>query len=390
MSSKKPRILISTFTFPPESNGVANAAYTHARIFQEIGCELDILTSGEKFSHEQIDGMTVTRLPIYGNGHLLNPCRGKLEDLDLFLKEKQWDIVFTHCWQAWNTNLILEFFSTNQRPEKLVLVSHGVSTNTNYNNFPLNFIRRILWLPYRLFKIPKYLKMLTYLIVLWDHYDKDRFLDNLLAKKYKVPIKIIPNVARYDSNNIIQPQLSLSKDELEGGFLLSVGNYSKEKDEFFVLDAYRISNAIDVPLIFVGHRHNNYSSMLMRYAHKWNLKRVRFCENLAKEEIDWLYKRALLFLTGSKTECQPLVILDSLASYTPYISTDVGCTKKLAGGLTVKTSEEMANTINFLLNNPFKIRKLAIQGHYLYEKEFCFSSVKEKWNAALLQLLNND
>lgn len=387
MLAVKPKILISSFSFPPVSNGVANAAYVHASIMQDLGCEVDVLTHGDITSQDIQDGITVSRFPIIGNGRLLNQHRGPIKELHKFLSANRWDLIFMHCWQSWNTNCVLDYFAEMPRTEKLVLVSHGVSTNSNILPFPYNCFRRLLWLPYRLIKIPMYLRRIANLVVLWDHYDDDRFIDNVLAHRIGIPVSVIPNIARYNPSLVNRPSLRFTDEELAGGFILSVGNYSGEKNERFVLDAYRRSKLSDIPLIFVGHQLNSYTMKLEKLARDWGLKNVQFCEFLSKYEIDWLYKHALLFLCGSKTECQPLVILDCLVSETPFISTDVGCVKFIAGGIVVTNVEDMATQLQILLKNDFIRAELARAGRNMYEMEFCYSAARHKWKLLMKQLL---
>lgn len=383
MSAVKLHVLISAFTFPPARNGVANAAYAHAKIMQELGCEVDVITAGDTVAQSNENGVKLARFPVAGKGHLLSPSRGAIKNLHKYLSENHWDIVFMHCWQTWSTNCLVDYFSKMSRTEKLVLVSHGISTNSDIHSFPLNWIRRFLWLPYCQFAIPKYMRLLTRLVVLWDHYDNDRFFDHELARRLGTPVNVIPNVSPYNPLKVKRPSLRFTDEELAGGFLLSVGNYSNEKNELFVLDAYKQSRMIDVPLIFVGHQRNHYSAKLEKLTRHWGLNRVQFCEGLDKTEIDWLYKHATLFLYGSKTECQPMVILDCLASKTAYLSTDVGCVRFLVGTNVVTSPEAMAIQLRSLLGDPHQRENVTQQGFSLYEQEFSFSSVKGKWELLL-------
>jgi glycosyltransferase involved in cell wall biosynthesis len=352
-----------------------------------LGCEVDVLTHGDTISRDIQDSITVSRFPIIGNGRLLNQPRGPIKELHKFLAANRWDIIFMHCWQAWNTNCLLDYFAEMPGTTKLVLVSHGVSTNSNFLAFPHNLIRRLLWLPYRFINIPKYLRQISKLVVLWGQYDDDRFIDNVLAHRIGIPVSVIPNVARYNPSAVNRPSLRFTDEELAGGFLLSVGNYSNEKNELFVLEAYKQSRMINVPLIFVGHQLNSYSAKLEKLACEWGLNNVLFCERLAMEEIDWLYKHALLFLCGSKTECQPMVILDCLASNTACISTDVGCVSSLAGVKVVSTVHEMASQIQVLVLDVNKREIMINQGQILFRKIFSLSSIRAKWDSLLKELL---
>ena len=387
---KKPHVLISVFTFPPARNGVANAAYTHANIMQQLGCEVDVVTFGNRIVQSRENNILIARFPIAGKGHLLSPHRGKKKELYKYLTENHWNIVFMYCWQAWSTNCLMDYFSSRSRTEKLVLVSHGISTNSNIRKFPLNWVRRFLWFTYRQSSVPKYLRLLTELVVLWDHYDDDRFLDHKIAHRMGIPVTVIPNSAQYNPMKVKRPSLRFSDKELSGGFLLSVGNYSDEKNQFFVLDAYRRSRIIDIPLIFVGHQHNHYSAKLEKLARHWDLYKVQFCERLAKEEIDWLYMHSVLFLYGSRTDCQPIVILDCLASKTLCISTDVGCVRFLNGVVVVSSVEEMAIQLRSFLRDSIQREKLIRQGFCFYNKEFSLSSVRNKWDILLSKLLSRE
>jgi glycosyltransferase involved in cell wall biosynthesis len=356
---------------------------------QQLGCEVHVLTAGDTVSQGMENDLRVARFPITGKGHLLSPHRGAIKQLQAYLSENHWDIVFMHCWQAWNTNCLLDFYTSTPGAEKLILVSHGVSTNINIHPFPLNWIRRFLWLPYRRFTVPKYLRLLTTLVVLWEQYDNDRFFDQKLAHRLSVPLTVIPNVSRYNAMEVKRPFLQFSDQELSEGFLLSVGNYSEEKNEAFVLDAYRRSRMTDIPLIFVGHQHNDYSAKLTKHVKAWDLRKVQFCERLSKAEIDWLYMHAKLFLCGSKTECQPMVILDCLASETPFVCTDVGCVRSLSSGLVVTDVDQMAAQLRFLLHHSIGREELARNGRYIYEKQFSYASVAAKWESLLNKILHH-
>lgn len=356
---------------------------------RELGCEVDVITHGDTISRVDSQGLSVMYFPVTGKGHLLSPHRGAVKELNAFLDKNRWDVIFMHCWQAWNTNCVMEFFSGAERDEKLVLVSHGISTNSiNTHTFPLNWLRRFIWWPYKTFTVPKFLCLIDRLVVLWDHCDDDRFLDNKIAVQMSVPVSVIPNIARFDPTLLRRPDLKFTEEQLAGGFILSVGNYSNEKNERLVLEAYKLSGMTQIPLIFVGHQLNSYSSKLQKQADKWALGNVQFCERLSKEEIDWLYSHALLFLCGSRTECQPLVILDSFASGTACISTNVGCVRSLGCVLIAADIENMAEQVRFLLQNTFKRNELAVCGLELHRKKFSLAAAKNKWGQLLTQLIS--
>ena len=71
---------------------------------------------------------------------------------------------------------------------------------------------------------------------------------------------------------------------------------------------------------------------------------------------------ATLFLHGSKLEAFPIVILEAMATATPFISTDVGNVQELKGGIVIHDEKEMSQTIDNLLNNPDQYIKYSNSG----------------------------
>ena len=69
-----------------------------------------------------------------------------------------------------------------------------------------------------------------------------------------------------------------------------------------------------------------------------------------KELLDY-YSSSAIFLCGSHTECQPLVLLDSMATGTPFIARATGCIPSMTGGISVSSESECAMGINRLINN---------------------------------------
>jgi hypothetical protein len=63
--------------------------------------------------------------------------------------------------------------------------------------------------------------------------------------------------------------------------------------------------------------------------------------------------------------------------------------KCFPGATIVASVKEMAAELQFLIQNPNRRVRLAKQGFDLYNKEFCYSAVKNKWGLFLSQLLQH-
>ena len=75
-----------------------------------------------------------------------------------------------------------------------------------------------------------------------------------------------------------------------------------------------------------------------------------------------IYRVADLFLLTAKAETQPIVLLESMASHTPFLTTDVGCVTELPGGTVVRSEPEMVEELKALMASPERRRQLAEEG----------------------------
>ncbi|HVI45457.1 MAG TPA: glycosyltransferase family 4 protein [Chitinophaga sp.] len=355
------KILISTFTFWPQSNGVANCAYMQALAFVKSGHDVTVVTSGEN-REDFHEGIHIVRLPLSGNRRLLDSVAGK-ENYEQFLLNNSFDVIFFHCWQAWPVDGAIEVL--HRLPAKKVLVSHGISTNTAFDF--RSFIAKIRWQYYQKALVPVIFKHLDHIVFLEDYTDGDRFLDRELKDKYfpGLAASIIPNGGHiYQNGNVnsFRQQHEIPKDDF---MLLVVGNYSRLKNEQAALEILRKLNREDVSLVVIGAKRNDYKDELLKLCENYPLglqKKIYLLDSLTKEEIGDAYLNASLLLNVSRTEAQPLVILDAIANGVPFVSINRGSISKIPGGETCDNYGEMPTVINRLINHKLELEKLAVEG----------------------------
>src|SRR5690606_6234679 len=118
------------------------------------------------------------------------------------------------------------------------------------------------------------------------------------------------------------------------------------------------------PLVMFGQEETPYLDELRKLAAELGLGReaVIFRSGVAGEDLLAEYTRAKLVLFGSYTECQPLVLLDAMATGTPFVSKNTGCIAQLAGGMPVSTPEQAAREIDKLLENNHEWAKASAAG----------------------------
>ena len=87
--------------------------------------------------------------------------------------------------------------------------------------------------------------------------------------------------------------------------------------------------------------------------------------NVPREKLINLVKNARMFLMSSNSEVFPISICEAMASGIPFISTDVGITRYLPGGVLVSSVLEMAYWID-LFNNNNGVREEIGESGYQY------------------------
>ncbi len=289
------------------------------------------------------EGFTVERFDVTGAAFPMNPIRGDVDGYRAFLETTSFDVVLMNAWQTWSTDVCL--VNLARIKGRKILYSHGLATNIFLRPTPLrSALRYLLWRPYAL-RLPAMLKAIDAMFVLAPSGCDSRFDDLRLAQRLDVPVRVIPNaLPAYALDEGGEPQGLSSRR-----YLLSVGAYHWSKGHDFVLRAYAASGAKNrIPLRFFGQEETPEIGRLRSLAGKLGVlaEYVSFGVGVSGERLIEEYRGAVALLSGSHTECQPLVLLDALATGTPFVARATGCIDSLPGGYAVRSETEAAAALD--------------------------------------------
>ena len=337
------KVLLTTPTYPPFNSGLGNAVHRHALGLVRHGFEVVVATGGSARSTEMTEGLRVERFAVTGADYLRNPIRGEVESYSRFLRSERYDTIVMEAWQTWSTDVPLQL--AGKLDARKFLYSHGLSTNSWLPFIPVRSLAfYMLWRPYW-WTLRQKIASLDGMIVLADGGSDDRFDDLKVARKVGIPIHVIPNSC--DAAALATPVAA--RDQI-----ISVGSYTPAKGFDYVLDAYAQSRAKNVvPLALFGQEHTAFSEVLRAQAQQLGLapEMVSFNNGVAGAALLAQYARSRLFLSGSHTECQPLVLLDAMATGTPFVARSTGCIAFMPGGDAVVSIAEAAEAIDRLLDD---------------------------------------
>lgn len=342
------RILLTSPSYPPVNSGLGNAVALQAACLARAGHEVVVATGGAQRGSREEGGVWVETFALTGADSLLRPIRGDVAAYTEFLCHNDWDTVLLNAWQNWATDLALRHL--DEIHGRKFVYSHCVSTNVFYNHQPVrSLLRYIAWRPYW-WRLARFMKRLDGVLFLAGEGSDSRFDDLRLARQCAVPLRIVPNSLSPAATATLK-RTPLPLDDRDR--LIAVGSYSWQKGFDFVLRAYAASQARHrFALHLYGREHSAFSVTLRSLAHRLGLseENVVFHVGVSGEVLLAAYCRARLILSGSHTECQPLVLLDANAAGAPFVARTTGCIKSMPGGIAVDTWVEMAHQLDSLIH----------------------------------------
>jgi len=349
------KILLTTPTYPPFNSGLGNAVHRQAVALADRGYEVVVATGGtDRATHNDARGVRIEQFAVTGADYLRNPIRGDVESYRRFLADERCDVMLMHAWQTWSTDIpLMDLPAIKARK---FVYSHCISTNMWLSYIPVRSLAFfLLWRPYW-WALPKRMRQLDGVIFLADRGDDTRFDDLRVARRAGVLIHIIPNSLPADA---------AAPMPVERTQIIAVGSYTRPKGFDFVLKAYARSIVRNqVPLSLFGQETTPYLETLREMAAALGIEpnMINFRTGVAETALLQEYAGAKLFLSGSYTECQPLVLLDAMATGTPFVARATGCISRMPGGHAVWSPAEAAVAIDRLLADPAAWKALSDEG----------------------------
>jgi glycosyltransferase involved in cell wall biosynthesis len=238
------------------------------------------------------------------------------------------------------------------------------------------------------------MRLLDRIVFLSGRIDRDRFYDRHVARALGIRrTAVIPNGADLETHDSDLPDFR-KQYQLEGRLLLlCVGKFTDLKNELGVLRSVLRADIDKATLILIGPEMNSYAR---RIEATWAERRLAtdvdllcLC-GLTQAEILGAHRAADIYLSASRTECFPLVILDAMAARTPFVSTPVGCVADLPGGLLAVTEQEMAESITRLATTPAMRAQLGDEGRAACEQRYNWGAVSCQYAKLIRDLERND
>ena len=268
-----------------------------------------------------IHGVQIVEFDIAGN--IATGIKGEKNRFSNFILGSNFDIITNFAAQQWGTDLMFPLLE--QVRSKKVLVPTGFSG---------------LYSP----RYRKYFMEMGRIMNLYDVciFHSEEYRDIQFAKEHNVTNRVvIPNGAGADEFLAepcadIRRKLGIPADHF---LVLSVGSHTGLKGHAEAITIFSRADIRNTALLIVGNEYWNGCGKMCRlkqhilnFSPRWRKmgKQLRNL-SLSRAETVAAYHQADLFLLTSTIECSPIVLFECMASRTPFLVTDVGNAREVAG-----------------------------------------------------------
>lgn len=360
-------ILHTAESYAPTICGVQEVVQRVSEGLVKLGHNVTVATTYDsQRDFCELNGVKIEQFDIAGKS--LRGFKGEVKKYQEVISNFKCDIMMNYAAQQWASDLVFPLLK--KLSFRKVFMPCGYSTLDNWK-----------WRPYYWY-LPLVLRKYDHIIYHSDHYQDKIFGDRHGIKHYSV----IGNGA--SDEEFLQPKTGFRSEYgiNTSRMFLCVASYSHGKNQEMVLRAYQQANLTDTTLVFIGQKFNDYYRNLQALTANRNGS-VRFLEQVPRQMILAAYNEADLFIFGSLVECFPLVIVEAMASSTPFISTGVGSVPGFPGGVVVSTVDEMTKAIQRLAGKGQEWKRLAQEGRRAWENNYRWERIVGQYESLYLRLV---
>ncbi len=346
-------IAIVTNNYKPYSGGVVSSIDSYASNLRQLGYKVSIITL-DFVKNDNLNEVDVFRIKClikftYKNNPIAIPLRS-YERLNSIIKFLKPDIVHS------------------QHP---FLLGQSALKVCKELNIPIVFTYHTRYdLYYHYIPLPK---LITRSIAKKWSISYCNNIDGVIApsesiynflkeSKVKKPIQVIASgiLPIFESNSFIEKKIK------EPFHLLTVSRFVKEKNIYFLLDAFAKldQNKFIFTLIGYGAELEN----LKKYVYqKLNLsiEKVKFIEKPSKEVISSFYRNTNLFIFASFTETQGLVLAEAMSCSTPVVALDATGSRDIIkngiNGFLINSIDQMTEKIIEISKDSILYKKMQME-----------------------------
>lgn len=174
-------------------------------------------------------------------------------------------------------------------------------------------------------------------------------------------------------------------------YMIYVANFDTRKNQKMCLRAFYLAKLPDdFQMILIGSSKTDYYHELKKYEaqleKQFGKRNVKILTDIPREEIARYVSEATFYVMSSRWEAFPISIVEAMAVGIPFISTDVGVTRYMPGGVIAKSVEDMAYWMEVLSTQVECCNKLGESGREYAQKQMTIEKKVDELENRLLSI----
>jgi len=368
------KILHTAAFYPPRSGGAEEVVRQLSERLVARGHSVTVATTAiPERTFTELNGVAVRGFMISSPfNHTAFGISGEVDDFMRFVATGNFDIVMNYAAQTWGTDLTCRLLG--KLKAKTVLAACGFSGLTGR--------RRLIYRNY-FRRLPRYLKLYDAVV-----YHVNGYIDEKFGRAHGVRHSlVIPNAV--DAAEFAAPQIDFrQKYNIHTKYMvLAVGNHFRNKGHARIIEAFHLMKRKDTTLVIIGRDIAPRLRSCWRSCQRAYAGKVVLVQSAPRCDVSAAFAAADVFVSGSYFEVFPLVLLESMASQTPFVSFSAGNAAQLAGGVIVNSAREMATGTQRLLDCKALRGKLGCEGKQQQEQKFEWETVVDQYESLYQSLL---
>lgn len=388
------KILVTTFTFLPNKDGVSLASAALAKHLAEKGHQVSVVTSEVKnqplnsiFQNVRVFRFRIHQFPVPGSGS---------EEIDRyykFLHSHDFDIIINQNWNSWTTEAYLQI--ARHLRAKSILVSHGLSTHMpSFHPRPCwglgSWFRGVIWTAVNL---PRLIKVHDFFVFNLNYWDLGRFMDVLICKLF-VPwrTRFICNISCDCQLPLPLPVSSRQKHDRNRLVSICVANFCDRKNQLQALKVFAALPIRGASLVLIGSEQNDYSRRVSREIkdlhnklRAWD-KRVQILTGLSRKKVFRSISNADIAVLTSKIETTPIFLIEAMCFQKPWVAISSGSISQMKGGFACRSKRLLGKAWKNLFESKALRTHLGKVGHRTYLKNYSPGVFYQGWDRLMLEI----
>jgi len=337
------RILHCVEFYYPHIGGAEKHVQILSEYFSNLGNETHVVTTAiNNRKNKILNNVKIIEFNIKGNA--IKGYKGDIKSYQNFLLNANYDLIIFYAAQQWTFDLALEIIEKIK--SRKIFIPCGFSKLNNFlYKIYFNFLK---------IKINHFNNIICFGKSLIDY--------KFLKKNFKKKINIIYNGSFQINNQKIRFKKKF-QEKINNSTFINIANFKFSKGQDNVLKVIEKLKFKKFSLFFIG---TNIKKNMYYYFVKvrifFILKKnpnaeIKILNNINKIDTLAAYNECDYFIHGSRVECSPLVLFETLAAGKIYLGTEVGNVKevinKIEIGYCSKKLNNITNKLDYYISNNY-------------------------------------